>query len=50
MHVNSKIWRKLQIDAGAAVEITLLLDVEPREAVIPPNRRRRPGPSPLSTP
>jgi hypothetical protein len=37
MHVHSKIWRKLRIDAGAAVEITLLLDVEPREAVIPPD-------------
>jgi Bacteriocin-protection, YdeI or OmpD-Associated/Domain of unknown function (DUF1905) len=37
MHVNSKIWRKLRIDAGAAVEITLLLDVEPRKAVIPPD-------------
>lgn len=36
-HVNSKIWRKLQIDAGAAVEVTMLLDREPREAVVPPD-------------
>jgi Bacteriocin-protection, YdeI or OmpD-Associated/Domain of unknown function (DUF1905) len=36
-HVNSKIWRKLQIDAGAAVEVTMLLDHEPREAVVPPD-------------
>jgi Bacteriocin-protection, YdeI or OmpD-Associated/Domain of unknown function (DUF1905) len=36
-HVNSKIWRKLQIDAGAAVEVTMLLDQEPREAVVPPD-------------
>src|SRR5215475_9548836 len=33
-HVNSKIWRKLQIDAGAAVEVTMLLDREPREAIV----------------
>jgi hypothetical protein len=36
-HVNSKIWRKLRIDAGAAVEVTMLLDSEPREAVVPPD-------------
>lgn len=36
-HVNSKIWRKLQIDAGAAVEVTMLLDREPREAAVPPD-------------
>jgi Bacteriocin-protection, YdeI or OmpD-Associated/Domain of unknown function (DUF1905) len=36
-HVHSKIWRKLRIDAGAAVEVTMLLDSEPREAVIPPD-------------
>jgi Bacteriocin-protection, YdeI or OmpD-Associated/Domain of unknown function (DUF1905) len=36
MHVHSRIWRKLHIDAGAAVEVTMHLDVEPREAVIPP--------------
>jgi len=32
MHVHSRIWRKLRIDAGAAVEVTMLLDREPREA------------------
>jgi hypothetical protein len=37
MHVHSRIWRKLHIDAGAAVEVTLLLDTEPREAVMPPD-------------
>lgn len=37
MHVHSRIWRKLRIDAGAAVEVTMLLDSEPREAVVPPD-------------
>jgi hypothetical protein len=37
MHVHSRIWRKLRIDAGAAVEVTLLLDSEPRELVVPPD-------------
>jgi Bacteriocin-protection, YdeI or OmpD-Associated/Domain of unknown function (DUF1905) len=37
LHVHSRIWRKLRIDAGAAVEVTLLLDTEPREAVLPPD-------------
>jgi Bacteriocin-protection, YdeI or OmpD-Associated/Domain of unknown function (DUF1905) len=37
MHVNSRIWRKLRIDAGAVVEVTLLLDADPREAVLPPD-------------
>ena len=32
-----RIWRKLRIDAGAAVEVTLLVDNEPREAVLPPD-------------
>ena len=36
-HLHSKIWRKLQIDAGAAVEVTMLLDRERREAVVPPD-------------
>jgi hypothetical protein len=36
-HVNSKIWRKLKIDAGAAVEVTMMLDREPREAMVPPD-------------
>jgi hypothetical protein len=37
LHVHSKIWRKLRIDAGAAVEVVLLVDTEPREAVLPPD-------------
>ncbi|HXT75897.1 MAG TPA: YdeI/OmpD-associated family protein [Candidatus Eisenbacteria bacterium] len=37
MHVHSRIWRKLRIDAGAAVEVTMLLDREPREAAVPPD-------------
>jgi hypothetical protein len=37
LHVHSRIWRKLRIDAGAAVEVTLLVDTEPRQAVLPPD-------------
>jgi hypothetical protein len=37
LHVHSRIWRKLCIDAGASVEVTLLLDLEPREARLPPD-------------
>ena len=37
LHVHSRIWRKLRIDAGAAVEVMLLVDNEPREAVLPPD-------------
>ncbi len=37
MHVHSRIWRKLHIDVGAAVEVTMHLDVEPREAIVPPD-------------
>jgi hypothetical protein len=37
LHVHSRIWRKLRIDAGASVEVTLLLDLEPREARLPPD-------------
>jgi hypothetical protein len=37
LHVHSRIWRKLRIDAGAAVEVTLLLDTAPREAILPPD-------------
>ena len=37
MHVHSRIWRKLRIDAGTAVEVRLHLDTEPRQAVIPPD-------------
>jgi hypothetical protein len=37
LHVHSRIWRKLRIDAGAAVEVTLLIDTEPRKAALPPD-------------
>ena len=35
LHVHSRIWRKLKIDAGAEVEVTLMLDPAPRPAVVP---------------
>jgi hypothetical protein len=37
LHVHSSIWRKLRIDAGAAVEVTLLLDSERRDPALPPD-------------
>jgi hypothetical protein len=37
MHIHSRIWRKLKIDAGAAVEVTMYIDTEPREVVLPPD-------------
>jgi Bacteriocin-protection, YdeI or OmpD-Associated/Domain of unknown function (DUF1905) len=37
MHVHSSIWRKLRIDAGAAVEVHLSLDTEPPRAILPPD-------------
>ena len=35
LHVHSKIWRKLRIDAGAAVEVALQLDLDRRETAVP---------------
>jgi hypothetical protein len=35
LHIHSNIWRKLQIDAGATVEVMLLLDTEPRDPALP---------------
>jgi len=35
LHIHSNIWRKLKIDAGATVEVMLLLDSEPRDPVLP---------------
>jgi len=35
LHIHSAIWRKLQIDAGDTVEVILLLDMEPRDPVLP---------------
>lgn len=37
LHVHSRIWRKLRIDAGATVEVMLVLDTEPRDPVLPPD-------------
>ena len=37
LHVHSSIWRKLRIDAGANVEVTLLLDTEPHDPALPPD-------------
>jgi hypothetical protein len=33
--IHSRIWRKLRVDAGAAVEVTLERDEEPREPRLP---------------
>jgi hypothetical protein len=35
LHIHSTIWRKLQIDSGATVEVMLLLDTEPRDPALP---------------
>jgi len=35
LHVHSRIWRKLRIDAGAEVEVTLMLDQAPSPAIVP---------------
>lgn len=35
LHVHSKIWRKLRIDAGDSVEVMLQLDTEPRDPALP---------------
>jgi hypothetical protein len=35
LHIHSNIWRKLRIDAGAIVEVMLLLDSETRDPVLP---------------
>jgi Bacteriocin-protection, YdeI or OmpD-Associated/Domain of unknown function (DUF1905) len=37
LHIHSRIWRKLRIDAGAVVEVAMLLDSEPREVPLPPD-------------
>jgi hypothetical protein len=37
LHVHSSIWRKLRIDAGAIVEVTLAIDAEPRDPRLPPD-------------
>src|ERR1700691_3323542 len=35
LHVHSRIWRKLKVDAGATVEVTLMLEQAPRPVVVP---------------
>jgi hypothetical protein len=35
IHVHSSIWRKLRIDAGAAVEVALVIERERRETPVP---------------
>ncbi len=37
LHIHSRIWRKLKIDAGAEVEVTLMLDEALRPAIVPPD-------------
>jgi hypothetical protein len=34
LHIHSRIWRKLKINAGAEVEVTLMLDAAPPPAVV----------------
>jgi hypothetical protein len=35
LHIHSRIWRKLKIDVGVEVEVTLMLDEAPRPAIVP---------------
>jgi hypothetical protein len=35
LHVHSRIWKKLAVDAGAAIEVALRFDAESREPIIP---------------
>jgi hypothetical protein len=37
LHIHSRIWRKLKIDEGAEVEVTVMLDEVPRPAIVPPD-------------
>src|SRR5262249_48186266 len=37
LHVHSTIWRRLKIDAGAVVEVALVIDREQRETPVPPD-------------
>jgi hypothetical protein len=37
LHVHSRIWRKLRIDAGDTVEVSLLVDTQRREPMLPPD-------------
>ncbi|MGA8103449.1 MAG: DUF1905 domain-containing protein [Candidatus Acidiferrales bacterium] len=35
LHIHSKIWKKLGVDAGAAIEVALRFDGESREPIVP---------------
>lgn len=35
LHVHSRIWKKLGVDAGAAIEVALRFDAESREPIVP---------------
>ena len=35
LHIHSNIWRKLKIDAGAAVDVALMIERERRETPVP---------------
>jgi Bacteriocin-protection, YdeI or OmpD-Associated/Domain of unknown function (DUF1905) len=35
LHIHSRIWRKLKIDVGVEVDVTLMLDEAPRPAIVP---------------
>ncbi len=35
LHVHSRIWKKLGVDAGADIEVALRFDAESREPIIP---------------
>jgi hypothetical protein len=35
LHIHSNIWRKLKIDAGAAVDVALIIERERRETPVP---------------
>jgi hypothetical protein len=48
LHVHSRIWRKLKIDAGAEVEVALMLDEAPRPAIIPADLARALATKPLA--
>jgi hypothetical protein len=48
LHIHSRIWRKLKIDAGAEVEVTVMLDEAPRPAMVPPDLAKRLAAKPIA--
>jgi hypothetical protein len=48
LHIHSRIWRKLQIDVGAEVEVTVMLDEAPRPAIVPPDLARALASKPIA--